>query len=258
MALLPDTGRLLQFEKNVDLPAGLGLSGAYDLALYPELGTPGRAVLVLTMIAAMTYKDGKDTSGAILSWTAAEKTKFATDVSATIQGAWAEKHRITTISTALIFSDVGVIFDLKFIEGLSVFSHSHRNITVTKVGATKPRSDTQHWLLELGRNNIADWYSADTVPLTFPSGTQRPCVHEFGHVLGYRDEYVEAGKPKDNPNWVTDLTSVMNSGEVVRDRHYALLADWLTRQFVTLGALRKTPIEFKVNGVTDLVSARIG
>ena len=44
-------------------------------------------------------------------------------------------------------------------------------------------------------------------------------------MLGLRDEYAEA---KDNAYHTGDLDSVMNSGEVVRERHYAPFADWLS------------------------------
>jgi len=221
--------------------------------LYAELGKPGRAVLVVRVIAAMTYNDGKDASGAALSWTAKEKTHFAADVTKAINDVWAEKHRITTTSNGVAFPDVGVIFDLKFIEDLSMFSHSHRNITVTKTVGFH-RSTTHDWWFELGRNNSADWGSQDAQPYQKQASVhlQRTCVHEFGHILGYRDEYpIKTG----NPNWLKDVDSVMHSAEQVRDRHYTLFADWLTRQHAIVNS--KPPIEFKVNGVTTLLTAKL-
>jgi hypothetical protein len=250
MALHPDWGKLIWQEQNVHVRGPLDLSRAYDLMLYPELGKSSRAVLVVRVIAAMTYNDGKDASGAALSWTATDKTQYAADITKAINDVWAEKHRITTTSAHAAFPDVGVIFDLKFIEGLSMFSHSHRNITVTKT-ATFHRSGTSDWWLELGRNNTAEWWSNGAQP--FQKGAslpQRPCVHEFGHILGYRDEY----PTKDgNPNWLKDVDSVMHDGEQVRERHYALFADWLTQTH----AIVSPDIEFRVNGVTTVLTAKL-
>ena len=49
---------------------------------------------------------------------------------------------------------------------------------------------------------------------------QRVVAHEFGHMMGYRDESVgTSGKPEVNPPWLGDLHSVMNRSEKVRDRH---------------------------------------
>jgi hypothetical protein len=60
-----------------------------------------------------------------------------------------------------------------------------------------------------------------------PAGvTQRGYIHEFGHMLGLRDEY--AGPGGDTPWWTGDTRSVMNLGEVVRGRHFGPLAQWVT------------------------------
>jgi hypothetical protein len=255
MTLLPDWGKQFKYERSASFSAGLGLSRACDLMLYPELGKPGRAVLVVRMIAAMTYEDGQGPSGATLAWTASEKTQFAADLHTAVNDVWAEKHRITTTSKLLNFSDVGVIFDLKFTEDLSKLDHSHRNITVTKTAGT-PRSTTSNWWLTLGRNNPAHWWSNGTTPFAKgASHPQRAVVHEFGHVLGYRDEYL--GSNNTNLTWLKDFDSVMHSGEMVRDRHYALLADWLTRQHAYFSQIMKQTIEFKVNGVTTILTAKL-
>jgi hypothetical protein len=50
-------------------------------------------------------------------------------------------------------------------------------------------------------------------------------VHEFGHMQGLRDEY--DGDIPGRPHR-SDEPSVMHRGEVIRPRHYAPLADWLT------------------------------
>jgi hypothetical protein len=79
---------------------------------------------------------------------------------------------------------------------------------------------------------------------------QRGAVHEFGHMIGYRDEYTNKGAVVDNPNFTTDSAAIMHSGEHVRDRHYVFFADWLTQQ-----SPPKTV--WRVNGVLDMNNANI-
>ncbi|HND56561.1 MAG TPA: hypothetical protein PLV92_29285, partial [Pirellulaceae bacterium] len=83
---------------------------------------------------------------------------------------------------------------------------------------------------------------------------QRGTVHEFGHMLGLRDEYDTA---KDNPYWTGDADSVMNKGEIVRARHYAPFAAWLTAQFARVSHLARKSIVYKVDGSIDMSNAKL-
>jgi hypothetical protein len=60
----------------------------------------------------------------------------------------------------------------------------------------------------------------------FLSVKQRGAIHEFGHMLGLRDEYATAGG---SPYWTTDKPSVMNVGETVQPRHFGPFAEWVTK-----------------------------
>lgn len=52
---------------------------------------------------------------------------------------------------------------------------------------------------------------------------QRAGVHEFGHMLGFRDEYRQ-GK------FISDRPSIMNNGEVLKPRHLKSFDAWLDKQ----------------------------
>lgn len=289
MTLVPDTGRLIHSEINVDIPAGLKVKAAYDLALYPEMGRPGRGVLVVTVNGDMTFKDGaSSTTGAALAWTGAEKTSFLSNGASQIATVWGEKHRLTTTSTTPPITDIGVIFDIKLKEGRGFFDHNHWDMTVTKVDqfTTSSVDPTASSFITDG---IANLDSQDTTGVNKGAAMrQHAIVHEFGHMIGYRDEYRDAsGAAEDNPNHLGDLDAVMNVGERVRARHYVFFADWLDKQSAkpgfwenaARGVLRGVSpaipiiidtgraigrrlglietVTWKVNGRTDLSNAQI-
>ena len=258
MALLPDFGRKLIFEKNVDIPAGLKTGSAYDLTLYPELGNPTRGVLTVTVIGNFSFKDGKKADGSKLGWTEAEKTNFKLGFRNAVTAMWDDKHRITTASTAPFMKSVGVLFYIWTRESMSVFDHSHWNIGVTKtdrmIVSTVNGSGGS-----FATNGGANLDSEDLTGVNKgAASTQRGAVHEFGHMMGFRDEYADGkGVAEDNPNWLGDTGSVMNRGETVRDRHYVFFADWLTKQFKAFANAKGTRIDWKVNGTVDLSNARL-
>jgi len=189
MALFPDYGRKIFSEENVDVPAGLKTVSAYDLALYPELGNHRRGVLVVTVIGSFTFKDGKKDDGTPLTWTGAQKTAYLNDFKRAAVQTWTDKHRITTASLVATIKDVGVMFDVRVAESMSVFRHSHWNIAVTRTDKYRT-SGVYGDGGGLCTNGDAFLDSQD-VTATNVGGPalQRACVHEFGHMPGYRDEY---------------------------------------------------------------------
>lgn len=253
MALLPDRGRLVFSEQNVDAPAGLKTSSCYDLTLYPELGSSSRGVLIVTVIASVKFADGVASSGgAKLTWTDSDKKTFISGVQDAVRDAWGEKHRLKTPSSVPSFNDVGVIFDLQMIEGLSSVAHSHWDMTVTKVdkwtqSCVSPLFNT--WI----SNGEAHLDSLDLRPEDkLGPGTQRGAVHEFGHMLGYRDEYPAAAA---NTSWLTDKGSIMHSSEEIKARHYAFFAEWMNAQYKVAGHLAGEPTYWAVDGTTNLAAA---
>jgi hypothetical protein len=240
-------------EINVDCPAGRKTPDAYDAALYEEMGKPSRGVLVIKVICNFSFKDGKDQSGAALNWAGSDKTGFMDKFRGDVATTWGEQFRLTTTSTVPAVKDVGVIFDIKTTENMGTFSHSHWNLAVTKVGAwTQSQVDHCGGAVWNGKVTLD---SLDFRPENKGGpNTQRGAVHEFGHMLGHRDEYqTERG----NPSWLGDLDAVMNAGEKIRDRHYAMFAAWLTDQYKTAAHLAREAVDWKVNGTTDVFNARL-
>ncbi len=253
--LIPDLGQLIFAERNVDIPRALKPDAVADLALFRELGNPARGVLVVTTILNFKFEDGTSTQGpnkgAPLVWSVQEKVKFMLEFKTVVEGVWGERHRITTVGTSQPVSDVGVKFNLVTNERMSIFDHGHWNLTTTKVDKFTTSSVDNGGGSFLTNGEV----TLDSQDLTAVNkggpDKQRGAVHEFGHMMGYRDEYVnDAGVAEDNPHHLTDLRSILNSGESVRERHYVFWADWLTRQ-------SEAKTVWRVNGVTDLTNAKI-
>ncbi len=51
-------------------------------------------------------------------------------------------------------------------------------------------------------------------------------------------------------NYTGDVNSVMHGGELVKERHYAPFAGWLTEKFSVAAHLSRSEIDYKVNGTT--------
>jgi hypothetical protein len=249
MPLNPDRARVIFSERNVRPPAGLRPRRAYNVTLCHERGSQHRGVLIVTAVVQLQFRNGTSqlprTRGQCLRWNDAQKQAFARQFRSACYEVWNDKHRITTTSTAPVVRDIGVMFEIRtLIDGWHV---------------------SEHWEVEVERAD--DWVgssvnifwgnahldSQDVVEAQKPHGRQRGSVHEFGHMLGLRDEYRGANNP--TPHWYADHGSVMNNGEVVRDRHYAMFAAWLDEQFQTVARLARETIHFRVNGSVDLSNA---
>jgi hypothetical protein len=258
MPLVPDYGKKIFFEENVDVTEALKPDAAYDLGLYHEAGNTGRGVLVVKTILNFKFKEGKSKNGgATLNWTGAEKSNFMSTVRTALTDKWSEKYRLTTASTVPIVKDVGVLFDVDCRMDMSVFSHSHWNLNIVKADAF-----VTSYVCGGGGSFITNGeVSLDSLDMDWKYGpnTQRGVVHEYGHILGYRDEYTNSttNAAEDNPHWLTDTTSVINIGEAVRPRHYTLLTSWLNRKWETHARLTRKEIKWKVNGTHDTSNSLI-
>lgn len=248
MPLFPATGSPLLQGQNIRPPLGSFFNGrAYWLKLFPELGNPNRGVLVVSMRLQFQFDDGPGGS-----WTPAEKTTFANNFVTAVKSVWNEKFRITTTSSVPVRAarDIGVILDLPYyIDGWHL--DDDFELSVEKV------STSQAWQVSSCgyRSGNTTLDSNDLRAETKgASMTQRDAVHEFGHMLGLRDEYAAAN---DNTHHLADLDSIMNVGELVRDRHYVPFAVWLNDKFSTAAHLSGSRIEYKVNGTMDELHARL-
>jgi hypothetical protein len=247
MALIADKTSTILEGQNIRPPRGSFFNGqAYRLALYPEAGRSDRSVLIIKMILQFQFVSGDGGS-----WTGVEKETFAHGFVDSIIAMWSEKFRITTTSVVPVrhARDVGVAFEFPyFIDGYH--TSDDFELEVKKIPAGGFSVSTCGYSMG---NTYLD--SEDTVPQ--PKGAsmpQRGTVHEFGHMLGLRDEYSGA-KVDPNPNYTGDLDSIMNSGETVRQRHYAPFAGWLTDKFAHAAHLAGSAIDYKVEGTTDMTNA---
>lgn len=242
MALAYDPSRPILQGQNIRVPLGTFFNGqSYWITLYPELGR-NRSVLVVKMVLQFLFEDGDGGD-----WTSSEKDTFAHNFVDSVVEVWSEKYRITTTSNVPVdfARDVGVIFEFPYFIG-GWHTSDDFEITITKVpsDAGWQVSYCQYLL----NNTTLD--SNDLRPETKgASMKQRDAVHEFGHMLGLRDEYAAAN---DNKYHLNDLDSVMNLGEVVRERHYAPFAGWLTNQYSYAAHLAQSEIDYKVEGRINL------
>lgn len=243
MALAYDASRPILKGQNIRPPLGSFFNGqSYWLTLYPEMGRKDRSVLVVKMILQFQF------SG---DWTQAEKDGYSHTFVDGVVAAWNEKFRITTASKvpAEAARDVGVIFEFPYyIDGWH--TDDDFEISVKKVPAGKfEHSSCQYSLgnTSLHTESINPWNKGGT-------NKQHPYVHEFGHMLGLRDEYPAA---KDNTNHPGDIDSIMYWGELVRERHYAPFAGWLSEKIASQGPWKSSDIDYKVNGNTNLGNAAL-
>ena len=158
----------------------------------------------------------------------------------------------------------GVIFDIQTMEsGIgATLSHSHWDVKCRKVSSPRP-SFTRPGGGSSMSNGSVELNSLDLTPST-PFGaarTRRTAVHEFGHMLGYRDEYpplptaTAADLALFTKLHAGDVDSIMYFGETIRDRHYTLFADWVSRQWVAKDPANCKPNEWVVDGIMDVVKA---
>ncbi|MBI3462930.1 MAG: hypothetical protein HY000_07690 [Planctomycetes bacterium] len=257
--LTPDRSKIVFQETDVTSPVGiLGTNDAYDLTLFKDSTDASKGVLVVKMDVQIIFKTGKDSKGKKLEWDHASRQQFARDYSGAVASVWNEKWRIATTSTVAAVKNVGVVFELNLItSGWNISEHWEidvykadqwqQNYVSQFTGGSQQHSSSVD-------QTVKHYKAGCTGPANVCAITQRPSAHEFGHMLGLNDEYPAA---KDNTNWVSDADSIMHSGEIVRPRHYAIFADWLTKQHSTLASLAKEKIDFKVDGRWDMTSAKL-
>ena len=258
MTVIADKGRMLNFERNVGIPDLDRPASAYDLGLYMELGSQSRAVLVVTPICRLSFKNG---AAANLTWSPAERKSFTDGLRALLVGAWSERHVLKTAgSTALTYDVISVVFDVQLSESLGRTDHSHWNVAVTKLAAGGFNvSETGDPIAAGLLNGSVDLDSEDLTPVNKGGPqTQRAAAHEFGHMMGYLDEYKSAdGSTPGVSGWTDDKASIMNLGETVQPRHYVWFAEWCNDRHRALASLSRQPIEWKVNGVTTKANAGV-
>lgn len=200
----------LAFES--DVTAGdLSANDAYDLTLWRMPN--GDLELEIFMKLQFFFESG---SGG--DWTAAERTSFMSDWKTAIQTAWGQRSlkrlkngRHVHLRTAFSIQEGGWMMD-------------HWEITVTKI---KQGTFRTSYVQPATGNVTLD--SEDLSLVDKGAGFQRGAVHEFGHMLGLKDEY-KAGSAH-----AADSGSLMHSAEGQRQRHVSGPLAWLNAKLKKLG-----------------------
>ncbi|OJH42260.1 hypothetical protein [Cystobacter ferrugineus] len=183
-----------------------GVNDAYDLYLVKS-GT-GNYILIVFMKVQFFFVDaGK------LKWTFAEKNSFVTQWEEAIKSTWGRR------TLKRLESGRTVSLDFRFETQIEGWMLDHWELTVKRI----PRGAFNVSKVNPVLGNV--FLDSEDFNLV-PKGNgqkQRGVVHEFGHMLGIDDEY-----KADSP-YSKDYRSIMNSGEVVGERHDAVYVKWLEK-----------------------------
>lgn len=253
----PDLSTRLFWEKDVTVRTGLNTPNAYDLFLYNDRTHPGRGVLVVKIVLQFQFKPGQDPAGRALHWDDLEKELFVQQFESQCREIWDNRWWITTDSPVPHFSQVGVQFDIQsHIDGFKLSDHWEL-VTTKSIGMQTSLVDGAAGKCLLDSNDFrVKTFEHNCDPnahYCVISTQQRGAVHEFGHMLGLKDEYPSARHAA--THWADDVDSVMNCGESVRERHYAPFADWLTDRYALASKRSGMPIEYRVNGECNCSNA---
>ncbi len=228
------------------LPAPL--NNSCDLALFGDLNNPDRGVLVVSMQLQFVFHRTSADDGLLpYTWAPGEKEAFARDSIPAIKDAWDDRFRITTASTVpkRWFRDVGVIFR----PTIHIGRLSLREDFEFKVFKVPPHSPVESYVDHKKRIGQLDSTGTQLRLQRTATGAQAyqvPVAHEFGHMLGLRDEYLS--KRPYTSFWAWDIESMLNRGEQVRPRHYVPFAMWLTQMFAQESARAGVTTTYRVEG----------
>ena len=231
-----DWAKKIAYEGNVSIPPGAGdaerWGSAYDLALFEDGQKLPGLVLLATVNLNFKWEDGDEKS-----WETTEKKAFMNGFKTECEKAWSDKFRITkdapvpglalgtsrTVpNSAGSYSVARVAILINTVEQWSNIG-THGTITVYRETPKAKR---------IGVKDQRDVvFEKESLSLHTPSGgtkERRTVVHEFGHFLGYRDEY--PGADRGTSAYTGDSDSIMHRGDAVRERHYVFFADWISER----------------------------
>ena len=167
--------------------------------------------------------EGQERSrGGLRTWNRAGKRAFQEAYERRIERAWSGNHRITELSGSRLYRSFRVRTIVETGRLPSVRGY-HWRVKAINLAGNPSHDDARARSLVNYRSRIN---YADSRDVLNRAGTSRStCVHEFGHMLGLRDEYFAA-----SPYYGDKDGSVMGAGAEVRARHYAPFADWIERK----------------------------
>lgn len=181
----------------------LDIHNAFDLRLYQN--PSGDYEIVVCMKLQFFFENNHPHQ-----WDEIEENIFIMEWEQNIHEIWGNK----ILKTYPDGGKLSLHFEFTIQKGGWMFDHWE--ITVLKIG--KGDFNMSYVLPIL--NNV----KLDSEDLT-TRGTQRAAVHEFGHMIGLRDEYNSA-------EHIHDYFSIMHNGEKVRDRHVFHFIDWADKHII--------------------------
>ena len=193
-----------------------GRNGNFDLVLIERAS--GHFDLEVFMKLQFFFIDGDDDKSGWATkseheWTANQKAIFLVTWYSTIKYLWS-KRKIAKLSNGKFLS----VFMSFYIQEAGTLS-DHFEIDVVKIPASGVHS---------GSYVDTSIFSADVVldskDFTPKASGQRAAIHEFGHMLGLPDEY------KTSSAHYSDKTSIMNTGTVIKPRHFSHLTSWVEKR----------------------------
>ena len=198
---------ILTNELRVHTPHG----GSYDLILKEKQNKECELIVFMKLQFYFVDKDK-------LKWNREEKQKFVSDWEREVKKAWEGRHTLSAPETSCICKS-GIHVKLSFESQIEGFMYDHWEIYVKK-------TESYNQSLVYMKNGRAELDSQDLTPENKGgmSFKQRGAIHEFGHMLGLLDEYEETNGLKE---FIHDKKSVMNYGEIIRERHYQYLKKWI-------------------------------
>lgn len=218
---------------NYSPPTGMGL---FDVSLNPKNGR-----LEILVKVKFVFEDGAPTQfagkkGEVHTWSSSEKKKWAANYIALIEGRWGGKYHFSHPD----LKNVTVYVDVEVEEHTSGW---HYELKVNKIPKGEmEQSSITHYGTTVGGKFTAstdtDKHEADldSEDLTFVhKGTpvkekQKGAVHEFGHMVGLDDEYVDGFPDIAHAAMVRDalgtvlaegnFDDVMSVGNHIEKQHY--------------------------------------
>ncbi len=269
MSWQPDYSQRIFRQRNVR-PRGVAASafdlrapGTYNLGLYVAEGSSlharnTRGVLVVHIVVSFVFENTR-----FGDWLPGQSEAFIHQYRRIIHRVWSDKYPLTTDSRFISMDTVQVSVHL---ETIDVTGQEERDESTTHwtLWVRKVANWAGSWTRGSSRHGLSD--SGDVQANRFQPGTpnqtqQRAVAHEFGHMLGLRDEYSNStGGVLDNPHHLRDFNSVMNTGEAVAERHYAPFAEWVSLKWRSTDHGERAqaagqPILFRVAGAVDTSNA---
>lgn len=171
----------------------------------------GNYILIIYMRIKIIYINRRNQY-----WNFIDKDNFEKNFREKIDKKWGASN-IKTLSGSAGRKTIALEFRFSF-NKIGVFTHNHWTLNVVKLRKDEWAQSFVISSLRTGNFDTNDFEYVKKSAKTY----QRGAVHEFGHMLGLNDEY-------DSGVFISDLKSIMNSGETIRRRHRAIYMPWLNK-----------------------------